>query len=83
MRCTPYIMQSNCGVDTVRSARQILITMVESGPPVASSAALGLIKSPAIAIDIGGTTPSALITGGEAGQYQLSHRARETRRAIR
>src|SRR4030043_44714 len=27
MRCTPYIMQSNCGVDTVKSARQIPITM--------------------------------------------------------
>ncbi len=70
MRCTPYIMQSNCGVDTVQSARQIPITMVESGPAsgVWGAAALGrLIGEPdAIAIDIGGTTAKcALITGGE------------------
>jgi N-methylhydantoinase A len=69
MRCTPYIMQSNCGVDTVKSARQIPITMVESGPAsgIWGAAALGrLIAEPdAIAIDIGGTTAKcALITGG-------------------
>jgi N-methylhydantoinase A len=70
MRCTPYIMQSNCGVDTVQSARQIPITMVESGPSsgIWGAAALGrLIGEPdAIAIDIGGTTAKCgLITGGE------------------
>lgn len=70
MRCTPYIMQSNCGVDTVQSARQIPITMVESGPAsgIWGAAALGrLIGEPdGIAIDIGGTTAKcALITGGE------------------
>ena len=70
MRCTPYIMQSNCGVDTVRSARQIPITMVESGPAsgIWGAAALGrLIGEPnAIAINIGGTTAKCgLITGGE------------------
>jgi N-methylhydantoinase A len=70
MRCTPYIMQSNCGVDTVESARQIPITMVESGPAsgVWGAAALGrLIGEPdAIAIDIGGTTAKcSLIAGGE------------------
>ena len=69
MRCTPYIMQSNCGVDTVKSARQIPITMVESGPAsgIWGAAALGrLIGEPdAIAIDIGGTTAKcSLITGG-------------------
>jgi N-methylhydantoinase A len=70
MRCTPYIMQSNCGVDTVKSARQIPITMVESGPAsgVWGAAALSrLIEEPdAIAIDVGGTTAKCgLITGGE------------------
>jgi N-methylhydantoinase A len=70
MRCTPYIMQSNCGVDTVKSARQIPITMVESGPAsgIWGAAALGrLIGEPdAIAIDIGGTTAKCgLITGGQ------------------
>jgi N-methylhydantoinase A len=70
MRCTPYIMQSNCGVDTVQSARQIPITMVESGPAsgIWGAAALGrLIGEPdTIAIDIGGTTAKcALITDGQ------------------
>jgi N-methylhydantoinase A len=70
MRCTPYIMQSNCGVDTVKNARQIPITMIESGPAsgVWGAAALGrLIGEPnAIAIDIGGTTAKCgLITGGQ------------------
>lgn len=69
MRCTPYIMQSNCGVDTVKNARQIPITMIESGPAsgVWGAAALGrLIGEPdVIAIDIGGTTAKCgLITGG-------------------
>jgi N-methylhydantoinase A len=70
MHCTPYIMQSNCGVDTVKSARQIPITMIESGPAsgIWGAAALGrLIGEPdAIAIDIGGTTAKCgLITGAQ------------------
>ena len=79
MRCTPYIMQSNCGVDTVKSARQIPITMVESGPAsgIWGAAALSrLIGEPdAIAIDVGGTTAKCgLITGGEVklnSNYQI------------
>ncbi len=70
MTCTPYIMQSNCGVDTIRSARQIPITMIESGPAsgVWGAAALGRMigELNAIAIDIGGTTAKCgLITKGE------------------
>jgi N-methylhydantoinase A len=70
MRCTPYIMQSNCGVDTVKNARQIPITMIESGPAsgVWGAAALGRLigEESAIAIDIGGTTAKCgLITGGQ------------------
>jgi N-methylhydantoinase A len=70
MRCTPYIMQSNCGVDTVKSARQIPITMVESGPAsgIWGAAALGRLieELDVIAIDIGGTTAKCgLITGGQ------------------
>lgn len=69
MTCTPYIMQSNCGIDTIKNARQIPITMVESGPAsgVWGAAALGrLISEPeVIALDIGGTTAKCgLITGG-------------------
>ncbi len=71
MKCTPLIMQSNCGVDTVKNARQIPITMIESGPAsgVWGAASLSkLIGEPnAIAIDIGGTTAKCgLITNGEA-----------------
>ena len=70
MKCTPLIMQSNCGVDTVKSARQIPITMIESGPAsgVWGAAALGRLIDiqNAIAIDIGGTTAKCgLITKGE------------------
>ena len=70
MRCTPYIMQSNCGVDTVRNTRQVPITMIESGPAsgVWGAAALGRLigEQNAIAIDIGGTTAKCgLITGGQ------------------
>jgi len=60
LKSSPYIMQSNCGVDTVKSAREIPITMVESGPAsgVWGAAALGKIigESNVIALDIGGTT---------------------------
>jgi len=71
MACTPLIMQSNCGVDTVKNARQIPITMIESGPAsgVWGAASLSkLIGEPnAIAIDIGGTTAKCgLIINGEA-----------------
>lgn len=55
-----YVMQSNCGVDTLDHARIAPITMVESGPASGmwGAAALGrLIGEPnVIALDIGGTT---------------------------
>jgi len=55
-----YIMQSNCGVDSVARTQQIPITMVESGPAsgVWAAAELGnLIGDPnVLALDIGGTT---------------------------
>ena len=70
MQCTPYIMQSNCGVDTVKNARHIPITMIESCPAsgVWGAAALGRLigEENIIAIDIGGTTAKCgLITKGE------------------
>jgi len=55
-----YVMQSNCGVDTLEHARTAPITMVESGPASGmwGAAALGgMIGEPnVIALDIGGTT---------------------------
>lgn len=70
MTCPAYIMQSNCGVDTVQNARQIPITMIESGPAsgIWGAAALGRLigELNSIAIDIGGTTAKCgLITNGE------------------
>jgi N-methylhydantoinase A len=64
-----YIMQSNCGVDSVEQTKQIPITMVESGPASGfwGAAELGrLIGEPnVLALDIGGTTAKcSLIEGG-------------------
>jgi N-methylhydantoinase A len=69
LESTPFIMQSNCGVDTVSSTQEIPITMVESGPAsgVWGAAALGRIinEQNVIALDIGGTTAKcALIKNG-------------------
>jgi len=65
-----YIMQSNCGVDSVEKTREIPITMIESGPASGfwGAAELGrLIGEPDIvALDIGGTTAKcSLIDGGQ------------------
>jgi len=65
-----YVMQSNCGVDTLNSAKQVPITMVESGPASGfwGAAALGKIigENNIIALDIGGTTAKCtLINDGE------------------
>jgi N-methylhydantoinase A len=55
-----YIMQSNCGVDSIEKTSEIPITMVESGPASGflGAAELGrLIDEPnVLALDIGGTT---------------------------
>jgi N-methylhydantoinase A len=65
-----YIMQSNCGVDSVERTKEIPITMVESGPASGfwGAAELGrLIGEPnVLALDIGGTTAKcSLIEGGQ------------------
>ncbi|CAD6560148.1 Acetophenone carboxylase gamma subunit [Paraburkholderia hiiakae] len=69
-RAPLYVMQSNCGVDTVAHAREIPITMVESGPASGfwGAAELGrLIGEPnVLALDIGGTTAKcSLIENGQ------------------
>jgi len=69
-RGSPYIMQSNCGVDSLESVSKIPITMVESGPASGfwGAAELGkLIGEPnVLALDIGGTTAKcSLIENGE------------------
>lgn len=67
---SPYIMQSNCGVDSLAATSAVPIAMVESGPASGfwGAAELGkLIGEPDIlALDIGGTTAKcSLIEGGE------------------
>ena len=70
LRKSPYIMQSNCGVDSLAATAAVPITMVESGPASGfwGAAKLGkLIGEPdVLALDIGGTTAKcSLIRGGE------------------
>lgn len=65
-----FIMQSNCGVDSVQATSRIPITMVESGPSSGfwGAAELGRrIGEPnLIALDIGGTTAKcSLIENGQ------------------
>ncbi|GBQ96278.1 N-methylhydantoinase A [Gluconacetobacter liquefaciens NRIC 0522] len=65
-----YVMQSNCGVDSLASAKATPITMVESGPASGfwAAAELGrLIGEPnVLALDIGGTTAKcSLIENGQ------------------
>ncbi|TDL75122.1 hydantoinase/oxoprolinase family protein [Palleronia sediminis] len=67
---SPYIMQSNCGVDSLEATSAVPINMVESGPASGfwGAAELGkLIGEPnVLALDIGGTTAKcSLIEGGE------------------
>jgi N-methylhydantoinase A len=64
-----YIMQSNCGIDSLAATKAIPITMVESGPASGfwGAAELGrIIGEPnVLALDIGGTTAKcSLIEGG-------------------
>ena len=68
-RAPIYIMQSNCGVDSLAATKAIPITMVESGPASGfwGAAELGrIIGEPnVLALDIGGTTAKcSLIEGG-------------------
>ena len=67
---SPYVMQSNCGVDSLKSVAKTPITMIESGPSsgVWGAAVLGNLvgDSNVIALDIGGTTAKcSLIENGK------------------
>ena len=73
-RARPYVMQSNCGIDTLDAAKRVPITMVESGPASGfwGAAELGrLIGQPnVIALDIGGTTAKCSLI--ENGQVRIT-----------
>lgn len=68
-----YVMQSNCGVDTIERSSAVPITMVESGPASGfwGAAELGrLIGVPnVLALDIGGTTAKCSLI--EQGQVRI------------
>lgn len=71
LRRSPYIMQSNGGVATVKGTLADPITLVESGPAsgMLGAAAIGKVigEENLIALDIGGTTAKcALIHEGKA-----------------
>jgi len=70
---SPYIMQSNCGVDSLESVSRIPITMVESGPASGfwGAAELGKLigERDLIALDIGGTTAKCALV--EDGQVKI------------
>ncbi len=57
---SPYVMQSNCGVDSLQAVARTPITMIESGPAsgIWGAAELGKLTGyrDIIALDIGGTT---------------------------
>ena len=70
LRKSPYIMQSNCGVDSLEAPSAVPINMVESGPASGfwGAAELGKLigEENILALDIGGTTAKcSLIEGGE------------------
>src|SRR6185437_1672346 len=66
-RNSPYIMQSNCGVDSLESVARIPITMVESGPASGfwGAAELGKLigATNVLALDIGGTSAKFWLIG--------------------
>ncbi len=70
LKKSPYIMQSNCGVDSLKATSRVPITMVESGPASGfwGAAELGKLigERDILALDIGGTTAKcSLIEDGE------------------
>jgi N-methylhydantoinase A len=70
LKGNPYIMQSNCGVDSLPATSRTPITMVESGPASGfwGAAELGRLigEENVLALDIGGTTAKcSLIENGE------------------
>ena len=80
-----YVMQSNCGVDSLPATREIPITMVESGPAsgVWGAAELGrIIGEPhVLALDIGGTTAKcSLIENGHV-KIMTNHWIERSRRS--
>ena len=69
----PYVMQSNCGIDSLRAAARTPITMIESGPSsgVWGAAELGRLTGDGnlIALDIGGTTAKCSLI--ESGRIKI------------
>jgi len=69
-----YMMQSNCGVDSLERTKEIPITMVESGPASGfwAAAELGRLigEQDVLALDIGGTTAKCSLI--DRGQVRIT-----------
>jgi N-methylhydantoinase A len=68
-----YMMQSNCGVDSLERTKEIPITMIESGPASGfwAAAELGRLigDEDVLALDIGGTTAKCSLV--DRGQVRI------------
>ena len=79
IRCPVHIMQSHGGVTTLRGARRLPVTLIESGPCAGVLGAAGAARERnlrrVISFDMGGTTAkAALIDDGEpsmASSYEV------------
>ena len=80
-----YIMQSNCGVDSLAATKTIPITMVESGPASGFWAAAELGRSIGVAnvlaLDIGGTTAKCSLIEGGRVQIKTDYWIERTRQS--
>ncbi len=72
-----YVMQSNCGVDSVEATARIPITMVESGPAsgIWGAAEFGRLigETNVLALDIGGTTAKCSLIENSTVRIQTDY----------
>lgn len=80
---SPYIMQSNGGIETVKGASDNPITMIESGPAsgVLGAKILGeMIGEPSVvALDVGGTTAKCSLIENGAAKISTQYKIEWTR----
>ncbi|MFQ5972326.1 MAG: hydantoinase/oxoprolinase family protein, partial [Alphaproteobacteria bacterium] len=83
MNRTPFIMQSNGGVATVKTVRENPIAIVESGPASgvlgATALATALGRNNIIALDIGGTTAKCSLVADGKPRITTDYHIEQTR----
>ena len=84
LRTSPFIMQSNGGIDSVNSARANPISMVESGPAGGVLGALAYTKlageQNVITLDIGGTTAKCSLIHNGMARITTDYHIEKTRK---